>query len=587
MRIARFWLGLVAVMSIALTGCSKREDLKLAEIKDRVITIGEYEDAYARVKPEFLPKKKGEEGKREFLDTMINRDVMAVKADELGYDKDPSVAQGMEAFRRMTTQVAYLRKQVGEIKVSDADVKRRYELQGTSVNFKRILCDRKEQADEAYQALKNGEEFTSVLTRYSNSDDAKDGGTVISAPFGALLPQLDEPVFSLPVGGYTEPIFTPQGWVIIQVVKINKVSRPQGTFDQTKDRIRTDLQNERETVAINNFTEKLRDKYGVTWNYDSMEIIFKALPPDRPVDLATTRDQEVYPLLYFEAGDLDKPVVSYPGRTITIKDFSDLYDRASFYTRPRREMRVGGIRAFLTTSIMNDISNDAVAKSGIENDPEVKKLLDTKRDELMVNLMYEDLVNKKAVVTYDRMQTYYNDNKASLRTPARRNFGIVICSDQATALKAQEDMLAGKPMAAVAATYSTDGEVLEKRGQTGLVMRGEIPDLDNVGWGMKSVGEVSTPFQVSNGWMVLKLMEDSPERLFTFDEAHDRIEAALREEDNDKRLNELLAKWKDEFKVVVYDQNLKKIKLPQRLEDQIKEIKGGKAAKNKDQVSKS
>ena len=45
---------------------------------------------------------------------MINRDVMAVKADELGYDKDPSIAQGMEAFRRMTLQVAFLSKQVGD-----------------------------------------------------------------------------------------------------------------------------------------------------------------------------------------------------------------------------------------------------------------------------------------------------------------------------------------------------------------------------------------------------------------------------------------------------------------------------------------
>src|SRR5262249_4635296 len=160
--------------------------------------------------------------------------------------------------------------------------------------------------------------------------------------------------------------------------------------------------------------------------------------------------------LYFEAGDLDKAVVSYPGRTITIKDFSDLYDRASFYNRPRREMRLGGIRGFLTLNIMNDISSDAVAKSNIESDPEVKKLLDTKRDELMVNLMYEDLVNKKTTVTFDRVQKYYEDNQSSLQSPEKRNFGFVITGDQETALRAQEDMLAGKPMAVVASNYSTD-----------------------------------------------------------------------------------------------------------------------------------
>lgn len=584
MKFARLSLGLVAVLSIALTGCSKREDLKLAEIKDRVITIHDYEDAYARVKPEFLPKKEGDEGKKEFLDTMINRDVMAVKADELGYDKDPSIAQGLEAFGRMTKQVAFLRKSVGDIKVSDADVKRHYDLEGTSVNFKRILCDRKEQADEAYQALKNGEEFTSVLTRYSVSEDAKDGGTVISAPFGAMLTELDEPVFKLPVGGYTEPIFSMQGWVIIQVVKMDRVGKPRGEYEDVKEKIRNDIKNEREALAVNAYTEQLREKYGVTWNYDSMEIIFKALPPDRPIEQASSRDQEVYPILYFEAGDLDKPVVSYPGRTITIKDFSDLYDRASFYNRPRRELRLGGIRGFLTINIMNDISTDAVAKSGIENDPEVKKLLDLKRDELMVSLMYEDLVNKKAVVTYDRVQAYYNDNVASLRSPEKRNFGTVISSDQETALKAQEEMLAGKPMAAVAATYSSDPDVKKNRGQTGLVMRGQLPDIDNVGFGMQSVGQVSTPFQVSNGWMVVKLLEISPERTFTLEESQDRIEAALREQDNDKRLKELLAKWRDEFKVVIHDDNMKKIKLPVRTQDQIQDIKG---KKEKQEVSKS
>ena len=56
MRIVRLWLGLVAIMSIALTGCSKREDLKLAEIKDRVITIGEYESAYESPKQTQPPK---------------------------------------------------------------------------------------------------------------------------------------------------------------------------------------------------------------------------------------------------------------------------------------------------------------------------------------------------------------------------------------------------------------------------------------------------------------------------------------------------------------------------------------------------
>jgi len=568
MRIVRLWLGLAVIMAIALTGCSKREDLKLAEIKDRVITVKEFEDAYAKVDPKFLPTAEDEtEKKKEFLQTMINRDVMAVKADELGYDKDPAIGQGMEAFKRMTLQVAYLRHEVGDIKVSDADVKKYYDMTGSSVTFKRILCDRIEQAQEAYQALQDGLDFTTAITQYSKADDAKDGGTVLTAPFGALLAELEEPVFSLPVGGYTKPILTAQGWVIIQVVNINKGTKAKGDFEDVKERIRTQIKNQREAVAIAEFTEKLRDKYGVTWNYDSLEIIFNALPQDRPVSAAPGRDQEVYPLLYFEADDLDKPVVSYPGRTITIKDFSDLYDRASYYNRPRREMRLGGIRGFLTLNIMNDISADAVAKSDIENDPEVKDLLNVKRDELMVNAMYEDLINKNTIITVDRMQDFYDLNKERLRTPEKRKFGVVVNGDMDAALRAQAELIEGKPIAVVAENYSTDGETLEHRGKTDLVMRGEIPYLDQVGFAMKNVGDVSEPFQSQNGWVVLKLLEISPERTFSFDEAREQINAALKEQDNDKRLNELLEKWTDEFNVVIHEDNLKKVRLPARKDD--------------------
>jgi hypothetical protein len=83
--------------------------------------------------------------------------------------------------------------------------------------------------------------------------------------------------------------------------------------------------------------------------------------------------------------------------------------------------------------------------------------------------------------------------------------------------------------------------------------------------------------------MVIKLMEVQPERLFTFEEAQDRIEAALREQDNDERLNQMLVKWKDEYKVVIHEDNLKKVKLPQRLDEQMRERRGDHA--HKDEVT--
>lgn len=566
-RVARL-LGLVAVASIALTGCSKKEDAKLAEFKDRSITVAQYVDAYAKVDAAYLPKAEGDEGKLEFLNTMLNREMMAFKADELGYDKDPAISQGLEGVTRMTTQVAFLRKAVdGKYKVTDADVKRHYDLMGTTLSIKQIITDTPDQAKEAYEALQSGQDFETTVRQYSKSDDAAEGGVILTTAYGTLMPELQDPLFALPVGGYTEPVLTPHGYLIAKVLKIDEPAKKPFKFEEVKDKLYEEVRRAKESVALNAFTEKLRDDYGVVWHWDNMEIVYNALPADRPFEEAPPRNQEVYPLLYFDAGDLDKPLVSYPARTITIKDFSDLYDQASFFNRPRKQMRLGGIRGFLTLNIMNDISFDAVKKSGIENDPEVKAILKARREELMVNLLYEDMINKQTVITEEMMLNYYNDNTEAFHVAEKRKFGVVVAGDIETAQQVQEELRSGRPVAAVAAAYSIDEATREKQGMTAEVSRGENPEFDGVGFAMRRVGEVSEPFQTSKGWMVLKLVEMMPARVYSFEEAKGRIEPALREMENEKRLDELLAKWKEELGVVIHEDRLAKVTLPERAPD--------------------
>ena len=86
MRARALILGLILPAAVLLTSCTKREDVTIAKYADKEITVGEFEKAYAVVNPEYLPKAKGVEGHKEFVTTMINKGVMAYKADELGYD---------------------------------------------------------------------------------------------------------------------------------------------------------------------------------------------------------------------------------------------------------------------------------------------------------------------------------------------------------------------------------------------------------------------------------------------------------------------------------------------------------------------
>ena len=564
MRIQRTCLGLAALVAIAATGCSKREELKVAEFKDQVITVADFEEAYERVDPAYLPKKTGFDGKKEFLDTMLNKYVMAYKADELGYDKDPTVAQGMEMFSRMALQVAYLKKQVADkIQVTDEDVKKHYENQGVSMEVKQILCDTPDQAEEAYQAIEDGLDFDTAVRQYSKNEDASTGGLVFTAVYGQLTPEVQEQLFSVPVGGVTKPVMTTHGYVVMKVLRRNE-GRAKPPFEDVKDDYTTQVKNLKEAVALNQFTNELREQYGVTWHYDNIAIVFNALPPDRDFDDAPARSQEIYPLLMFDPADLDKPVVTWQGgKQITIKDFSDFYDQASFYNRPRRNLRFGGIRTFLVERIMNEISGDVVRKSGIENDPEVTKVLKAKKEEIMVNLLYNDRINKETVVTAEEIKNYYDGNMEQFHTPEKRTFGVILSGDLETAQQAYRELRAGSPFRTVMLSYSVDEETKANNGQTAPLSLGEQPELDP-GFALRNVGDVTEPFQTSRGWTVLKLIERSDEKYFSMEEAQDRIEAALRQEKNDQRLKELLEQWKKEVGVVIHEDNLAKTQIQER-----------------------
>lgn len=565
MRIQRVWLGLAVMVSVAATGCSKREELKVAEFKDQVITVADFEKAYEKVDPAYLPEATGLEGKKEFLTTMLNKYVMAYKADELGYDKDPTVAQSMEMFSRMALQVAYLKKQVADkITVSEEEVRKHYDNQGTSMECKQILCDTPEQAQEAYQAIQDGLDFDTAVRQYSKNQDASTGGMVFTATYGQLTPEVQEAIFSVPIGGVTEPVMTTHGWILMKVLRRNE-GRSKPPYEDVKEEYTTQVKNLKEAVALNAFTGKLRDDYGVTWYYDNIGILFNSLPPDRDFDDAPPRSQEVYPLLLLDSADLDKPIASWQGgKQITIKDFSDFYDQASFFNRPRRNARYGGIRQFLVERIMNEISADIVRKSGIENDPEVARTLKAKREEIMVNLLYNDVINKQTVVSKEEIKNYYEGNIESFHNPEKRKFGVILAGDVETAQQAYRELRGGQSFRTVMLSYSVDEESKANNGETPELARGEQPELDPVGFSLRAVGDVSEPFQTSRGWMVLKLVERIDEKYFSLEEAEGQIEGALKQEKNDARLDEMLTKWKEEVGVVIHEDNLAKTKIVER-----------------------
>lgn len=557
-------LGLLIPLTAMMAACTKHEDKPLAEFKDRKITIGEYEKAYAIVDPVFLPKATGFEGRLEFLHTMLNKAVMEYKADELGYDKDPAVVQGMEAHLNMGLQAGFLKRRVADrITVSEEEIREHYNNKGTTLAVKQILLDTPEEAEVVYEMLEDGADFDSVLREYSKAPDGSTGGKVVTITYGNVAPVLQVPAFRLDVGEYTEPILTPYGYHIFKVLRRTEAKR-KDPYDEIHETLEQEVRVLKEMQETNDLTDEIRADYGVTWFWEGMRACFDALPPDRPLTNPPRRQDEVYPLLYFDEVDLDKPVVAYNNKTITVKDFSSLYDQASFFSRPRREFRIGGIRSFLTERIMSEIIPIEMERSGIKDDPEVADAIKRKRYELMVNRLYDDMIAKQTVVSEREIDEYYREHQESFVVPEKRRFGVILVGDQEAAQMAYNELKGGELFRNVAMAYSIDETTRRSLAETELLSKGEQPEMDAVGFGIERVGAVSEPFETSRGWMILKLTERQESRKYTLEEARASIQGALKQLKNEERLNELLEKWKEELEVVIHEDNLREVQIEER-----------------------
>ncbi len=79
------------------------------------------------------------------------------------------------------------------------------------------VCAAQQKADEVEAKLKGGAKFADTAKQYSGGPTASAGGDLGDFKRGALGDVLENATFSLPVGGYTQPIRTRQGFVILKV----------------------------------------------------------------------------------------------------------------------------------------------------------------------------------------------------------------------------------------------------------------------------------------------------------------------------------------------------------------------------------
>ena len=151
-------------------------------------------------------------------------------------------------------------------KVTDEDIQEYYDknkerfAQPERRDLRVVLTRTEAKADQAREALEDGDAWKKVVNSYSIDEASKaQGGLLPAVAEGQHDQALDKAIFAAKKGETEGPVKTQFGWYVFEVEKITPAS--QQSLEQSKDTIRNLLRSERQQKALDEFIKDFRENY--------------------------------------------------------------------------------------------------------------------------------------------------------------------------------------------------------------------------------------------------------------------------------------------------------------------------------------
>lgn len=160
-------------------------------------------------------------GRQRLLDELVDIELLARKARELGIDKQPAFIAESELQAKTLLAQAMVREQIAGLTVTDAELAAAYEERVPPHQFKlaHILVAEQATAQAVLAQLKQGRPFAELAKRYSiDTDNRHLGGSLGAMLMDQLPTEMGAAVRHLKPGEHAaQPVQTPQGWHVIQL----------------------------------------------------------------------------------------------------------------------------------------------------------------------------------------------------------------------------------------------------------------------------------------------------------------------------------------------------------------------------------
>ncbi len=261
-------LGLALLLAV-ISACSDKTDASskaLAIINGKEITASEFDLRWSQI-PDYARKTfAGPEGRKKFLEELINHELVLQEAKKRGFDRDRTLSERVERFKERSFMERLRIEEVdSQVKVTREEMKAYYAANAANytapdeLRVSHIVVKTQDEALDLKKRLNQGEDFATLARKVSLDLSTRyKGGDLGFIKKGQTLPQFEKVLLTLKVGGISQPVATPFGYHIILLV--DRTSGAFLSFEDAKEQVREELLNEKKRKRYEEFVASLRAK---------------------------------------------------------------------------------------------------------------------------------------------------------------------------------------------------------------------------------------------------------------------------------------------------------------------------------------
>ena len=536
-----FFIGLLC--ALATCGRDPREDV-VAVVGERQITAGDLRKFALNLLPGLRSNEEGQKAREDYLQTLIDRQVLLLEAYDQGLDKDLELLKAHRAKEQEHIAAIFFKREIRpQIAVSEEEIHRFFAERAMAQErfLATIVVETEDEGQWIRQEVHKGGSFAVLAQTHSlDTGSAERGGEVgfvnrsraermgiPAAIFDSLQTGTISPL--LPIGEH------------YQLVRF------------LADR-RADLEAYRARIARQLMAEKAQDIEAQKVELLAHELGWRMAPEGLALLRQGAKSARGRERVSFTAEQNEVPLFRYEGSEIALGKYLEVL-RAHRIDNPQAFRDSAFItsvaRRFLLTPAMFRV---AAARLGIPEEPEVLQWLEIAKEELMLLQLRQREVSASISPSAEEVRQFYEEHREKFYLPELICFDELLTPTLAEGQNLRTEIAKDTNLLELARAKNLP---TRRRGADGLVCMNKYyktayPQL----WeALKAapVGELRGPVLAGEGYAIFKVLRREEGRQQPFEQARKRARASLvqrlERQRFDELLNELRQKYQDQIEV--------------------------------------